>query len=251
MSEKIDFAIGLIKKAQKEILKKKDKFTFEQKTNHSDLVTDVDVYIEEFISQKLVSKYFNDSVLGEERSKYYNEEARNQWILDPIDGTLNFITQGKNFAISLAYYENKRAVFGIVLDVISDDLFTAISGKGAYYNGEKLNLAKYKPLEESMIITSHRWLINNNLDTYLDKLDLCRHFRYYGVASLEICYVAIGLADMYISCSLFPWDYAAAIIIAKEVGLIAKDINGKDLNVFERSSVIVSTKKLYEEIFDQ
>src|SRR6056297_1668340 len=125
MSEKIDFAIGLIKKAQKEILKKKDKFTFEQKTNHSDLVTDVDVYIEEFISQKLVSKYFNDSVLGEERSKYYNEEARNQWILDPIDGTLNFITQGKNFAISLAYYEKKKPIFGIVLDVINDDLYYA------------------------------------------------------------------------------------------------------------------------------
>ncbi len=249
MNEKFDFAIKLVKQAQKEILKRKDEFTFERKTNHSDLVTNVDVFIEEFISQKIVNTYFSDSVLGEEKSKYFNEEASNQWILDPIDGTLNFITQGKNFAISLAYYENKRAVFGIVLDVISEDLFTGISNEGAYFNGEKIELVNDKPLEESMIITSHRWLVNNNLDSYLDKLDQCRHFRYYGVASLEICYVAVGLADMYISCSLFPWDYAAAIIIAKEVGLIARDIEGKNLDVFKRSSVIVSAKKLYKKIF--
>ncbi|MFP4456746.1 MAG: inositol monophosphatase family protein [Clostridia bacterium] len=251
MNKKMKFATTLIKKAKEEILIRKEKFTFKQKSNHSDLVTDVDIYIEEFISKAILRNYPDDSVLGEEKNKYFKKKASNQWILDPIDGTLNFVSQGKNYAISLAYYEDEKPVFGIVADVVSGDFFSAIVNQGAYYNSEKIKPIKEKVLDESMVITSHRWIMSNDLAPHLEKLNQCRHFRYYGVASLEICYVAIGLADMYISCSLFPWDYAAAIIIAKEVGLIAKNINGKELNVFEKSSVIVSSENLYKEIFGQ
>jgi myo-inositol-1(or 4)-monophosphatase len=88
------------------------------------------------------------------------------------------------------------------------------------------------------------------LDKYMEKINLVRHLRYYGVASLEICYIARGLADIYISASLFPWDYAAAIIIAKEVGLIAKDFNNCDLDVFSKGEVIVTSDELYKKIFD-
>ncbi len=248
--DKFNFAVNLVREAQLIIKDKKDKFTYHKKTNNSDLVTDVDILVEDFISRKIKERYNKDSILGEERNKSFNEDSFNQWILDPIDGTLNFIHQGENFAISLAYYEKKKPIFGIVLDVISDDLYYAIKGEGAFYNDNKLEIQTSKPLVDSIVITSHRWIMDGCLEKFLDKIKSVRHLRYYGVASLEICYIARGLADLYISAKLFPWDYAAAMIIAKEVGLVAKNFKNKNLDGFIESEVVITSEEIYEEVFN-
>ena len=251
MKEKFSWAAGVIQEAGELIKQNLSLYSVNTKSNAKDLVTDIDIMVEEFFCQRIKQEHPADFILAEECT--VAEEVRtdkNLWVLDPIDGTVNFIHQQQNFAISLAYYENTCGVFGIVYDVIKGDLYSCYKGQGAYLNAVKLLPLQDKKISESLVGLSHKWLLGNQFDNYLKALAAFRNYRYYGVASLEICYLAQGLIDIYLSGNLKPWDYAAAKIIIEELGGCIKGLQGEALTGLEFTALIAGERSVVDKFFE-
>ena len=147
-------------------------------------------------------------------------EDAHAWIIDPIDGTTNFVSTRNYFAVSVAYYQGPRPIFGFVYDVMADELYLGIAGGGAWLNGRPLHIANkaiHESVAETSLICARRLEDRYGADIRPLVRDL-RAQRAYGSAALGICRIAGGTLDMYISCSLSLWDYAAAIIVLSEAG---------------------------------
>lgn len=202
-------------------LKEDHELSIEEKEGIADLVTNQDRKIEAYLIERLSQHYPTHRFLSEESRV---EDGEDLWIIDPIDGTTNYITSHRDFAISLAYYHHHKPVFGIVYDVMREELFVGINGEGAYLNGEKL--AKRKPcvLSDCVIDASLHTMSSIKTSFSYDCCNLqskLRGHRSFGCASLNIVHIAQGILDAYLSCQVKCWDYAAAMIILQEVGAVA------------------------------
>ncbi len=225
------------------------------KLHKDDLVTEVDREIEKFFVGKIKEKYPEHLILGEEG---YGDDITSMngtiWIVDPIDGTKNFVHQRKNFAISVGIYQNGIGEVGLIYDVMADVLYCAVREEGAYRNGEKINKLKQDTkLEEAIFSFKHEFLCKSkefNAQVIEDLVSTIRGVRYGGTASLEIAQVVEGTSDAYISQELSPWDVAAGVIILTEVGGVATRNNGDPLNMLEAGTVIVCNEKLKERILE-
>jgi myo-inositol-1(or 4)-monophosphatase len=188
----------------------------------SDLVTKFDIQIERYLVGSIARKYPEHTFITEEKTCENQCFTEFTWIIDPIDGTTNFVSIGKDFAISIALYIHKEPYLGIVYDVMKDEMYTAVTNQGAYINGKRMD--KKTPeirLKDSLIDISLNSISIFQQDRklhipYLTKE--IRGHRCYGAASLSICKIARGELQAYISAKLCLWDYAAAIILLKEVG---------------------------------
>ena len=218
--QRIEFTKNLVKEAGsiiREMIASNATIEVETKANESDFVTNVDKQTEIFLVEGIKKQYPHQDFLTEENTTP-RAESEDLWIVDPIDGTTNFLFQKKNFAISIAYYHKLKPVFGIVYDVMADKLFLGIKGQGAYLNNEEIaHTDQNRSLKQSIMYGDLYSLTLfpkglNNLRT-----ELVSH-RYLGAASLEICAVAENQAQAYISRNLKVWDVAAGVIILNEVG---------------------------------
>lgn len=224
----------------------------ESKSNPNDLVTQVDKEIEQFFIRQISKEFPEHRILGEEGIRsFVNEVNGIVWIIDPIDGTTNFVHQQRNFAISVGIYENGVGILGYIYDVVNKELYFAIKGNGAYMNGKPLKKLSPVPVEEAVIALNATWVTENkriapNILGSLVK-DV-RGTRSYGSAALEIASVAAGRIDAYMTLRLAPWDFAAGLILIDEVGGIAKTLRGEPIKLLEQNSVIVSKPGLYEKV---
>ncbi|MDF2606948.1 MAG: inositol monophosphatase family protein [Bacillales bacterium] len=245
-----NFSITTVRELRSYILNKIfSDYGITEKTDYFDLVTDVDKDIERMITQKIREKFPHHSIVGEEGTGIKN--GKNLWLIDPIDGTLNFIHQKRNFVISLAYYEDGVGKVGCIYDVIHDELYTAIRGNGCFFNNKKVEPLKEKPLKESLIAMNHRLfldLIERDKEMTKDLLSNIRGIRSYGCAALEIAYVATGRLDAYITPNLSPWDFAAGNILIEEVGGKVSTIEKMDIDINNKSSFIASNKSIYNSL---
>lgn len=218
MNNRIEFTTQLVKDAGANIRKlMENKIEIETKANHADFVTNVDKQTEIFLVEGIKGKYQDQDFLTEENTTP-RQESDELWIIDPIDGTTNFIFQQKNFAISIAYYYKRKPVFGIVYDVMADKMFVGITGEGAFLNGEKLEMTDQdRTLKQSLMYGDLYSLTLFPNGTEHLRNELVSH-RYLGAASIEICMVAEKLSQAYISKNLKVWDVAAAVIVLKEAG---------------------------------
>lgn len=183
-----------------------------------DMVSDMDIAIEQKIIQELHTYYPTHTFLCEEGTK---ELSTHTWIVDPIDGTTNYISKHRDFAISCAYYEERKPMFGIVYDVMRDELFYAIEGVGAFCNGQKMAPIVLRQLHECIFDVSLRSVNQLYKTKQIDLLPLCeetRGHRSLNCASLAICHIAQGINDIYLSNNVKCWDYAAADIILRACG---------------------------------
>lgn len=235
-----------IRSASKEVLK------VDTKSNASDLVTNVDKEVEQYFIQQIKNTYPTHYVLGEEGfGDQLETEEGTIWIIDPIDGTMNFVHQQRHFAISLAVYRDGMPLFGMIYDVMSNDLYHASHGQGAYLNDKELALLHKKSVEESVVGVNATWLLPNR---YMDDealrglVQAARGTRSYGSAAIEMAYVATGMLDGYITPRLSPWDFAAGIIIAKEVGAIVTDISGNEINILKNSGLVIACEGVHEQL---
>jgi myo-inositol-1(or 4)-monophosphatase len=239
-----------------EILKKATTETFqiEYKTTAADLVTEKDKEIEQFFIDKIISTYPSHFLLGEEglaKDQVFNPANEIVWVVDPIDGTTNFVHQQRNFAISVGIYENGLPKIGLVYDPIGNELFHAQVGKGAYLNDKYLLKLVDKPLEEAIISMNQLWLISNekvNHQLFEQVIRQARGTRYLGSAALEIAYVACGRLDTYFDFRLSPWDIAGGMVILQEVGGIMKNLENQQVDVFSPGTTIFSNKHVFAEI---
>lgn len=223
------------------------------KSNQNDLVTSMDAGTESFFVENIKATYPDHLILSEEG---YGDEITSLkgtvWIIDPIDGTMNFVHQKRNFAISIGIYYEGVGQIGLIYDVMSDVLYSAKKDEGAFKDEVKLpSLKETLKFEESILGMNHFWLCENRLvdNKIMQQLvSKVRGTRSYGSAALEFAYTAEGITDGYLAMNLSPWDIAAGIVIANEVGGITTDMDGQTLTLLDKSSVLTCHPKIHETI---
>lgn len=227
----------------------------EIKSGRNDLVTKVDKDIEYFFATQIKQMYPNHRMLGEEGfGDHVTDLDGTIWIIDPIDGTMNFVHQQKNFAISLAVYQDGVGLIGCIYDVMADDFYHAIVGEGAFKNAVRLpQLNKHRTLEGTMLACNHFWLCSNKLVEYkaMEKLvRSVRGVRTYGSATLEFAFVAEGTLDAYMSMRLAPWDIAAGMILVNEVGGVTTTIYGEEIDLLTQGPILTSNVQVHDTIVE-
>ncbi|WP_042223915.1 inositol monophosphatase family protein [Oceanobacillus manasiensis] len=232
-----------------------DPLKVDTKSNPNDLVTTMDKETEAFFAGKIRENYPDHYILSEEG---FGDELSSMdgtiWIIDPIDGTMNFVHQKRNFAISVGVYHDGIGEIGLIYDVMEDVLYSAQRTKGAYKNGEKIpQLDTSVPLKEAILSLNHFWLCENRLVNEKEMQRLVktvRGTRTYGSAALEFAYTAEGIVDGYLTMSLAPWDIAAGMVIVHEVGGATITTDGEPINMLTKNSVFTSNSSVQREILD-
>ena len=228
------------------------RLTIETKSNANDLVTDIDKNTEQFFIKKIKEHYPNHKILGEEGFGDHVSDLKGiVWIIDPIDGTMNFIHQQRNFAISIGIYEDGIGQVGLIYDVVHDELYHTIRGNGVFLNDLLLPSLQEVQVSEAIIGINATWVIENkriNPALLAPLVKNVRGTRSYGSAAIEMAYIASGRMDAYISLRLSPWDIAAGIILVEELGGIATTLKGEQLNLLEQNSLFISKPGFHQEV---
>lgn len=226
--------------------------TIDTKSNANDLVTNMDKETEQFFITQIKKKYPHHRILGEEGiGEKINDLIGVVWIIDPIDGTTNFVHQKRNFAISVAVYVDGTGMLGLIYDVVHDELYSAIKGEGAFMNQTPLKKLQPVPVQKAIIGLNATWITRNrriNPELLRPLVEDVRGTRSYGSAAIEMAYVAADRLDAYISLRLSPWDFAAALVIVEEVGGICRTLRGEPINLLEQNSILISKPGLFEVI---
>ena len=191
----------------------------------SDFVTNADIKAEKIIINELTKSRKNYSILSEESGLKENKDMDNVWIIDPIDGTNNFLHGVPHFAISIALKSNNEIVSGLIYDPIKDEMFYAEKNNGAYFNNKRIRVSKRKKMEDCLFASGE--IDNENIK---QKTNAKLSIRKSGSAALDMAYVASGRYDGYFQKNLNLWDIAAGIIIVKEAGGQVNDLNLKQNN---------------------
>lgn len=225
------------------------------KSNRKDLVTEIDKEIEKFFVTRIRNFYPSHYLLTEEGfGDPVNTLEGIIWIIDPIDGTMNFVHQRQNFAISIGIYDRGIGEIGIIYDVMQNNLYCALRGCGAFKNDKKLSpLTENKRIEDAIICLNHRWLCENS---FVDELIMqklvkdVRGTRTYGAAAIEFALIAEGALDAYISMRLQPWDIAAGKIIVNEVGGLLTKMDGEPVSLLKRAPIVCCNASLHQSLIE-
>ncbi|GLB60355.1 inositol monophosphatase family protein [Cytobacillus sp. NCCP-133] len=255
-SEVDTYAKSWVKEAGENIRKSfSKKLTIMTKSNANDLVTDIDQGTEQFFIKKIKEKFPEHRIMGEEG---FGDKLSNLdgvvWIIDPIDGTMNFVHQQRNFAISIGIYENGEGKIGLIYDVVHDELYHCKKGHGVYMNDLKLPPLKETEVSKAIIGLNATWVTENKrIDPSLlaPLVKEARGTRSYGSAAIEMAYIASNRVDAYITLRLAPWDFAAGVIMIEELGGVVTTLKGEKLNFLENNSVLVSKPGLHKEIMKE
>ncbi|MGY3778257.1 inositol monophosphatase family protein [Isobaculum melis] len=221
------------------------------KVDDNDLVTNVDRAVEEFLVNKIRTQYPEHHIVGEEG---YGDDIDSVegivWMIDPIDGTKNFVHLQRHFAISVGIYEGNIGQIGVIYDVMNDDLYLAKRGMGAYLNDTRMLPLKFRvPITRSLLSVHIKHLMKNRFNL-LSIVDQARGYRNIGCSAIELAYVASGRLDGFISPPISMWDIAAGRIILEEVGGKLTQINGCPIASQGkwRTSIIAANPYLYDEL---
>ena len=200
------------------------------KKSPTDFVTNTDIKVEKIIIDELKKARPNFSLLSEESGEENNKDNRNTWIIDPIDGTINFLHGIPHFAISIALRSDNEIVSGLIFDPIKNEMFFAEKNNGAFFNNHRIRVSKKSNINDCLFATN---------DKVMTELDFPN--RKSGCAALDMAYVAAGRYDGYFQKNLNLWDIAAGIILIKEAGGIINEIdldNTNNIKVIATSSNI-------------
>ena len=203
-----------------------------------DFVSNADTKAEKIIISELSKSRKNYSIISEEDGSKVNEDKNNVWIIDPIDGTINFLHGIPHFAISIALKSYNEIVSGVIYDPIKDEMFYAEKNNGAYYNNQRIRVSKKKKLEDCLFATGGNISEKNKTNTNII-------IRRSGSAALDMAYVAAGRFDGYFQKNLNIWDIAAGIIIIKEAGGIINEI---DLSKNNNIKVLASNSSINDKL---
>ena len=201
-------------------------------------VSNADIKAEKIIIEELSKARKNYSILSEEDGSKIGKDKNNIWIIDPIDGTTNYLHGVPHFAISIALKSNNEIISGVIYDPIKDEMFYAEKNNGAYYNNQRIRVSKKKKLEDCLFATGGNISEKNKTNTNII-------IRRLGSAALDMAYVATGRFDGYFQKNLNIWDIAAGIIIIKEAGGIINEI---DLSKNNNIKVLASNSSINDKL---
>lgn len=229
----------------------KSSLTIIEKTGYRDLVTDVDQKVERFFIENIRRTYPDHKILGEEGQgdRIISLEGY-VWIIDPIDGTMNFIQEQSHFGIMMALYKDGEGQVGYIYDVMNDQLYTGIKGLGAYCNGRRLSALSEKSLSQGLLhINGNTLLHATPAIKAIAKKSLGT--RSIGAASIEAISVFTGRAVGYMTYHAASWDIAASMIIANELGIGITRLDGQDINLLDsKHKVVLGSESLRKEVID-
>ena len=207
------------------------------KKGPSDFVTNSDLKAEKIIIEELKKARPKYSILSEEAGIENNKDRSNTWIIDPIDGTINFLHGIPHFAISIALKSNEEIVSGLIFDPIKNEMFYAEKDNGAFFNNHRIKVSKKNELNDCLFVTGGKIINEPDLP-----------YRKSGSAALDMAYVASGRYDGYFQHDLNLWDIAAGIILVKEAGGILNEI---DLSVNKNIKIIASSADINSKLLEK
>lgn len=254
VSEEIIFkAIEIVKEVGnyiREELGKVQEGEIEEKELNS-LVSYVDKTAEEKLVPVLSELIPGCSFITEEDTVEQSGDGEYQWIIDPLDGTSNFLHQIPYFAVSVALRKGGEVIFGVVYNIMQDECFSAQRGKGAYMNGRKISVSKTDRLDKAILATGFPYSNEVNTDPLVECIrhwiKNARGIRRLGAAALDLCYVACGRLDFYYETTINIWDIAAGVIIVEEAGGRITDFYGEH-DYFDKKMVIASNDQFHDEV---
>ena len=222
--------------------------TFEVATkNKDDLVTSIDKQCEKVIVDTLLKSFRDHGILAEEGGILGNSDSEYQWIIDPIDGTTNFVQGIPHCGVSIALRHSGKTEIGVVFDPMLNEMFTAARGSGAFLNGHRIRVGSRDSLDGAIIGTAFPTRYRDRMDAYLKLftrlIGSCADVRRMGSASLDLCYVACGRFDGYLEQGLKAWDFAAGDLILREAGGIVTDFMGEP-NYVKSGNVVSGNPKV-------
>uniref|UniRef100_A0A3B3D0H7 Inositol-1-monophosphatase n=1 Tax=Oryzias melastigma TaxID=30732 RepID=A0A3B3D0H7_ORYME len=229
----MDHAVAVARKAGEMVRGAlKDDRTVMTKSSAVDLVTQTDQKVEQLIIQSVKEKFPTHRFIGEESvaaGESCNLTDDPTWIIDPIDGTTNFVHAFPFVAVSIGFSVNKQVEFGVVYSCLEDKMFTARRGRGAFCNGEPLQ-------------------VSEQTDALVTHLTCVFRVRGAGTAAINMCLVASGCAEAYYEIGIHVWDVAAGSLIVSEAGGVLLDVDGGDVDLMSRRIVAANNRTIAERI---
>jgi len=218
----------------------------------SDFVSSADKRVEKNLINELNKSRPDYSILSEEIGEIKSKNSEYRWIIDPIDGTLNFLHGIPHFAISVALEKKNEIICGVIYDPIKDEMFLAEKERGAYLNSQRIKVSGRKNLKECMLFTGGPKFNIDNKDLSFNEYKKISNYlsspiRKMGSASLDMAYVAAGRADGFFQRNLNYWDIAAGIIIVKESGGSVTDYSG-GLNYIVNENILVTNSFINKDL---
>ena len=229
ISSNLNVMIKAVEKASKLVIRdfgEVEKLQVSKK-GPADFVTNSDLKTEKIIIEELKKAKPNYSIISEENGIEKNKDKDNTWIIDPIDGTVNFLHGVPHFAISLALKSNDEIISGLIFDPIKNEMFYAEKNNGSFFNNQRIRVSKKSDLNNCLFVTGGK---------IINEIDL--PYRKSGCAALDLAYVASGRYDGYFQKNLNLWDIAAGIVLVKEAGGLVNEI---DLSINKNIKIIAST----------
>ncbi len=225
-----------------------DRITVSEK-NHNDFVTNIDQLAEQVIVEALLKAYPDHAILAEESgaSKNLNDESENVWIIDPIDGTTNFLHGYPNFCISIALQQRGVITNALVYDPVRNDLFTATKGAGAYLNEKRIRVRNPDRINKALIGSGHGAdprALAEYLRMYEVVASRCHGVRSSGSAALELANLAAGRTDGFFEKGLKVWDIAAGSLLVTEAGGIVGEFSGES-DYLHKGDIIAAGPKVF------
>ena len=207
------------------------------KKGPSDFVTNSDLKAEKIIIEELSKGRPDYSIISEENGVIENKDNKNTWVIDPIDGTVNFLHGIPHFATSIALKHENEIISGLIFDPIKDEIFYAEKNNGAYLNNKRIKVSKRNNMQECLFATSGK--VDNKIEF---------PYRKSGSAALDMAYIACGRYDGYFQRDLHLWDVAAGLIIVEEAGGVTNKINLKD---YKGLKIIASSPDINEKLMEK
>jgi myo-inositol-1(or 4)-monophosphatase len=215
-----------------------------------DPVTQIDLAAEQAIRSAIVSHFPNDSILGEEEGGEAWDHGR-VWIIDPLDGTVNFVHGVPQFSVSVALWSDGEPLVGVVIDVPRDEEFVAVRGEGTRLNDEPVTVSSTSSFDQALLVTGFPYDRREHARSYLDVvatvLESAQGIRRLGSAALDMAWVACGRFDGYWEYGIQPWDAAAAVLLVTEAGGTVSDHLGKE-NRLDAPAFIATNGEIHPDL---
>lgn len=224
-----------------------------RKKGRTDLVTNIDTASEDIICNILSKETPEFGILAEEQQKS-NVEAEWVWVIDPLDGTTNFVHGYPSYGVSIGCLHNGKPVLGVVAELPAGNMYTAIKGNGAFCNKEPISVSDTGTIENGLFVTgfgySHDDAWEANMNLFKNFTDQSQGVRRLGAASVDLCHAASGKVDGFWEFDLHPWDTAAGIVIVKESGGMVSQMDNGPFSIFDKN-ILVSNGILHDTMASQ
>ena len=224
---------------------------YEYKYKNS-MVTKVDVESEKLIVEMLRSHFPDHGMFGEELGET-DSESDFRWIIDPVDGTTNYLHAYPYFSVSIGLELSGELQAGVVYDPFKDEMFSAERGGGAHLNGKPISPSRVESLGESLVVTGfthqEQWMLEQGIEHLVNFMRRTQGFRRDGSAALDLCHVAAGRTDGFWEIGLHAWDIAAGVLILREAGGVATDFSGGALDIYG-VEMLASNGRIHEQMVE-